>query len=77
MKIKDPYLILKVRKRPWSIWLLRIVWFVWLIFWAEVALGSWKEGEPRAFSITLVVFLISLILGILLWLWRYKKFKKA
>lgn len=50
-------------KAPLVIWLLRAAWVVWLAFWAEVAIGSWKELEKRAFAISLVVFVISLIVG--------------
>jgi hypothetical protein len=55
-------------KLPWAIWALRIVWLIWLAFWAEVAVGSWKELEKRAFAISLVVFVVSLLAGVGLWL---------
>ena len=77
MIMKNTYWTFKIRKQPWYGWLLRIVWLTWLVFWAEVAVGSWKETEPRAFTISLIVFLVSLFLGFLLWLWGYRKFKKA
>lgn len=77
MKTEDSYIILKIRKRPWYVWFLRFVWLVWVAFWGDVASGSWKELEHRAFVISLGVFLISLILGFLLWLWGYMKYRKA
>lgn len=55
-------------KLPWTIWALRIVWLIWLAFWAEVTIGSWKELEKRAFTISLVVFVVSLLVGLVLWL---------
>ncbi|MFW6140495.1 MAG: hypothetical protein ACOC5S_03990 [Acidobacteriota bacterium] len=76
MKNENSYWILKIRKRPFYIWLLRFLWIVWLVFWAEVALGSKAELEPRAFVISLVIFLISLIGGLTLWLVGLKKFRK-
>ena len=74
---KEKYTVLKIRKSAWVLWVLRVIWFIWLLFWAEVTVGSWKEAEQRAFIISLIVFLVSLILGILLWLWGYLKFKKV
>lgn len=69
MKDKDTYHSLKIRKKPWYVWLLRFVWLAWIIFWTEVAWGSWKELEPRAVSISLGILLISLVVGISLWFW--------
>jgi len=77
MAEKGTFTVLKIRKRPWYIWVLRAVWFIWLLFWAEVTVGSGKELEPGAFVISLIVFLLSLIFGLLLWFWSYLKFKKA
>ncbi len=77
MADKGKYTVLKIRKSPWLIWVLRAIWFLWLLFWAEVTVGSWKELEQRAFVVSLIVFLVSLILGILLWLWGYIRFKKV
>ncbi len=75
MKNNNLYHTLKIRKKPFYIWILRIIWLVWLIFWAEVALGSKAELEPRAFAISLIVFFISLLAGLILWLVGLKKFK--
>jgi hypothetical protein len=74
MKKDNSYWILKIRKRPFHIWILRFLWVVWLVFWLEVALGSKAELEPKAFIISLVIFLISLIAGLILWLLGLKKF---
>lgn len=56
------------RKTSWPIWLLRGAWFLWLVFWAEVAIGSWRELEGRALTISLVVFIVSLVVGAGPWL---------
>ena len=77
MSKNDSHYFLMIRSRPWYIWLLRIVWLLWVIFWGEVALGSWKELELRAFTVALLIFLISLVLGLLMWLWGHLKFKKT
>ena len=74
---KGKYTVLKIRKNAWFIWVIRVIWFLWLLFWAEVTVGSWKEAEQRAFVISLIIFFVSLFLGILLWLYGYRKFKKA
>jgi hypothetical protein len=76
MEAKDSHRFLKIRKKPWYIWLLRLVWLTWIVFWAEVAWGSWKELEPRASFIALGILVFSLIVGILLWVWGYRRFRK-
>ncbi|MCD6516084.1 MAG: hypothetical protein J7L72_01470 [Candidatus Aminicenantes bacterium] len=76
MKDNNSYWILKIRKRPFYIWLLRFLWIVWLVFWAEAALGSKAELEPRALVISLIIFLVSLLTGLALWLLGIKRFKK-
>jgi len=76
MKKDNSYWILKIRKRPFYIWILRVLWVVWLVFWLEVALGSKAELEPRAFVISMVVFLISLCAGLALWIWGIQRSRK-
>jgi len=77
MTEKGKFLVVKIRKSTWLIWGLRVIWILWLLFWAEVSVGSWKELEQRAFVISLVILLVSLFVGSLLWLWGYLKHKKA
>ena len=76
MAEKGKFLVVKIRKSPWFIWGLRAFWVLWLLFWAEVSVGSWKELERRAFVISLVILLVSLVVGSLLWLWGYIRLKK-
>jgi len=73
MAEKDKFLVVKIRRSTWSIWGLRIIWVLWLLFWAEFAIGSWKELEQRAFVISLVILLLSLVVGSFFWLWGYLK----
>ena len=77
MAEKRKFLVVKIRKRTWFIWGLRVIWVLWLLFWAEVSVGSWKELERRAFVISLVILLVSLVVGSFLWLWGYLRFKKV
>ena len=77
MKDKKTYSVLKIRKRPWYIWILRLIWIAWLVFWIEVAVGSRLELEPKAFTISIIIFAISLFLGLLLWLKGLKKFRRT
>ncbi len=77
MAEKGKFLVVKIRKSTWLIWGLRVIWVLWLLFWAEFTIGSWKELEQKAFVISLVILLVSLVLGSFLWLWRYKRFKKV
>jgi len=67
MEKKNMYAALKIRKRPYYIWLLRLIWLAWLFFWVEVAIGSGQELEPRAFNISIMIFLVSLAIGLFLW----------
>ena len=68
---------LHVRRRPWYAWATWIVFGLWCLFWAEAALGSWQETEPRAYAISLVVLLVSLIVGFHVWLWRHLRTGKT
>jgi hypothetical protein len=70
------YSVLKIRKRAWYVWLWRIAWIIWLVVWAEVAIGSLMEFEQQALKISCTIFLVSLGLGLVLWLWGSIKFKK-
>ncbi len=77
MADKETFMVFRIRNRPWYIWTMRVIWLLWILFWAEVMIGSGKESESRAFVISLIVFFVSLIAGILLWIWGYLKFKKT
>ncbi|MBA7476117.1 hypothetical protein ES707_11495 [subsurface metagenome] len=77
MAEKGKFLVVKIKKSTWSVWGLRVIWLLWLLFWAEFAIGSWKELEQKAFIISLVILLVSLVLGSFLWIWGYIRFKKV
>jgi len=77
MKDKQTYNVLKIRKKPWYIWIFRLIWLIWLIFWIEVAVGSKMELEPKAFIISLFIFAVSLFLGFFLWFEGLRKFRKS
>jgi hypothetical protein len=77
MAEKGKFLVVKIRKSTRLIWVLRAIWFLWLLFWAEVTVGSWKELEQRTFVISLIIFSVSLFSGFFLWLWGYLRFKKV
>jgi len=64
------YHTIRIKKKAWYIWLFWIVWLFWLAFWADLGFGSIKEREPRAAVIAFVVLGISLIAGIVRWLWK-------
>ena len=61
------YTILKFRRKPWYVWILRFVWLAWLVLWLEVAVGFGLEMEARAGAIAKGVFLASLVLGLVIW----------
>jgi hypothetical protein len=67
------YFTIRVRKRPWYVWLLRVVWLLWMVFWLEFAIGSKQELEPQAFSIAVRVLIASLLIGLGLYSWRLRR----
>ena len=76
MNKKDAYKVLKVRRKPFYTWILRILWVVWLLFWLEVALGSRLELEPRAARISLVILGVSFFLGMIFWVIGVQKTRR-
>ena len=71
------HLTLRVRKRPWYVWLLRAVWCVWILAWLEFAIGSKQEIAPQAFSIAVKVLIVSVLLGLGLYFWRLREERKG
>lgn len=67
------YMTLRIRKRPWTIWLSRAIWTLWLVFWTEFAIGSWLEREHQAYTIAMKVLLVSILLGLVLYFWRRRR----
>ncbi|MFB0564525.1 MAG: hypothetical protein ACETWK_02465 [Candidatus Aminicenantaceae bacterium] len=76
MEDKKIYSTVKIRKRRWYTWILWFLWLAWVFFWAEGSLGSWKEMESRASVISLLIFSVSLCLGVLVWLMNCIRSKK-
>lgn len=67
------YLTIRIRKRPWYVWLLRILWVVWLLIWLEFAIGSKRELEPQAFTTAVKVLVVSALLGLGLFFWQLRR----
>jgi len=65
-----------VRKRPWYVWFGRAIWFLWLAIWIEIAVGSYLETEFSALRISLKVLAVSLLLGVLLYVWRLRHYRR-
>lgn len=74
---ENGYMSLRIRRRPWYVWLLRAVWVLWLLLWLEFAIGSKQELEPQAFSIAVRVLIVSLLLGSGLYFWRLREGRKG
>ena len=66
------YRILRVRKRPWYVWLLRVAWMLWLLIWLEFAIGSRQELEEQAFATAVKVLIVSVLLGLALYSWKLR-----
>ncbi len=64
--------ILRVRKRPWYVWLLRVAWVLWLLIWLEFAIGSRQELEQQAFTTAVKVLIVSVLLGLALYSWKLR-----
>ncbi len=63
---------IRIRKRAGYVWLLRVVWLCWLLFWLELALGSKQEMEPQAFATAMKVLIVSVLLGLGLYFWKLR-----
>ncbi len=62
-------LTIHIRRRTWLQWILLGLWILWLVVWAEFAIGSVRETEPRAVWIGAGISLISAVAGLRLF-WR-------
>jgi hypothetical protein len=62
--------LIRVRKHPWYVWLLRAAWVVWILAWLEFAVGSRQELEQQAFSTAVKVLVVSVLLGLALSSWK-------
>ncbi len=69
------HMTLHIRKRPWTIWLSRAIWILWLVFLTEFAIGSWMERESQAYTLAMKVLLVSMLLGLVLYFWRRRSHK--
>lgn len=72
MAQKADHFIVRIRNRPWYVWMLRFVWILWLLFWLEFAIGSKQEVEQQAFSIAVKVLIVSVFLGLGLYFWKLR-----
>lgn len=68
MRRNSTFHSLRIRRRPFHAWILWLAWVLWIGFWLEVTIGSYRESEPRAYAIGLVVLLVSLLAGFHVWL---------
>ena len=61
MTKNSEYVNVKIKKRSWKEWLFSVAFILWLLFWTEIATGSFRESEPRAAWISVGVVIISLV----------------
>jgi hypothetical protein len=61
---------IKIRRRPWWMWLLAALWLVVEVFFLQCALASPAEHEPRATLIFWVLFAVIAVAGALIWILR-------
>lgn len=63
--MNDATNILCIRRRPWWFWLLGLVWLAAEGILLQTVLASLAEDEPRAATVSSIVFLAMAIGGIL------------
>lgn len=76
MNNNDTYKAIKIKRRPFYTWILRILWLAWLLFWLDLVVGSHQEWELKAFKISLAVLVISFVLGVILWIMGIRRARK-
>jgi predicted membrane channel-forming protein YqfA (hemolysin III family) len=64
--------ILSIPRRPWWFWLLGLVWLAAEGILLQTVLASLAEAEPRAATVSSIVFLAMAVGGILFFSWPFK-----
>ncbi len=67
---------IEVLRRPWYEWVLWAVWVVVLIIFAQTAMASAGELEPRAALINWIIFGVLLLGGGIVWFVRRARLVK-
>ena len=65
--MKDDDYTIRIRRRPWWMWLLGALWLAAEIIFLQTAIASHRESEPRAAAISWVIVIVLGIAGVLLW----------
>lgn len=66
MTKKDEYISIKIKKRLWWQWTLIALLVIWILFWLDIIIGSFKEMEPRAAWIGIIILTTSIALAMFL-----------
>lgn len=66
--MRDGCHTITIRKRPWWMWLLAVLWLLLEIVFVQTAIASAREFEFRASTISWVIAIVLLIVGLLIWL---------
>lgn len=69
----DDVFVLRIRKRPWWMWLLALLWLLVEIFFLQTAIASAYEFQRQAAIINWVIFFVLLVVGVLIWVRQGRK----
>jgi hypothetical protein len=58
------YVTVRIPGKPWYVWTAWCALILWILFWCEVAIGSWQEREYQACIIAVVMSALSLGLAV-------------
>lgn len=72
----DKTLKIELLRRPWYEWVLWAVWVVVLVIFAQTAMASAAELEPRASMINWIIFGVLLLGGAIVWFVRRARLVK-
>ena len=56
-----------IRRRPWWLWVLAVLWVLLELLSLQTALASAREGEPRAAAIGWIAVAVLAGVGFLVW----------
>jgi len=56
-----------IRKRPWWLWILAVLWALLEVLFVQTALASARESEYRAAAISWTAVAVLAAAGILVW----------
>ena len=66
-----------IRKRRWWAWTIAALWLMAEFLFLQTAVGSMREGEYRAATISWIVAAVFLVAGLVVWLRPHEPHKQT